>query len=427
MIKIYNEEVVRWAKEYSGGKFHALLTDTPYNLDTITKRFGKNGSSPAKYGKDGVFQRSSKGFMNQAWDTDVAFQPETWEMLGEHLYPGAFGMAFSGSRTWHRMAVAIEDAGFVIHPTIFGWLNGQGFPKATRISKKNNLDHHPFEGHRYGLQALKPAVEPIIVFQKPYEGKPIDNMLLTGAGALNIDGGRIPVNGTGYIINRFVDGAKPWGSGAGHEYNTEVATQGRWPSNFLFSESLTEQLDSQSGDLPAGTASANSGAMGYHGGRRGSTYEMSYKDNGGASRFFFQVQDQIDKSDPIFYTAKVSPKERSAGLGGFDGKTTDDGRNKPIDNPFLLGETVRKNNHPTVKPISLAKYLATILLPPIEYSPRRILIPFSGVASEMIGAGLAGWEEVVGIEFDKENGYVDTARKRLAHWLNDRGCEIINP
>jgi DNA modification methylase len=84
----------------------------------------------------------------------------------------------------------------------------------------------------------------------------------------------------------------------------------------------------------------------------------------------------------------------------------------------LHGATVKgRNNHPTLKPIDLCKYLATLLLPPVEYAPRRIFVPFSGSGSEMIGSGLAGWEHVVGVEFDTENNYVEIAKKRLAHWL----------
>jgi hypothetical protein len=384
---IHNEDAVKWATEYTGDKFHALLTDAPYHLTSITKRFGKSGSAPAKFGVDGAFQRASKGFMGTQWDGgDLVFRPETWEAFGNVLHDGAFGMAFSASRNWHRMAVAIEDAGFVLHPTIFLWAYGQGFPKATRVK-----GYDWFDGHRYGLQALKPAVEPIIVFQKPYDGKPVGNIVGTGAGALNIDGGRIPTK-EAVIINRFTNGAKPWGDAKGEDFETEVTMQGRWPSNLILTEDSAESLDGQSGELKAGTASANSGAMGYHGGVRGSTPEMSYKDNGGASRFFYTVSNQLDESDPVYYTAKVSPKERNAGLE-------------------------ERCGHPTVKPISLSTYLAKLLLPPVEYAPRRMFVPFSGVASEMIGAGLAGWEEIVGLENDTENGYVDIAKKRLEHWL----------
>ena len=423
--KIYNEDAVEWAKNYQKGKFHALLCDAPYHLTSIVKRFGKKDSAPAKFGTDGVYARAGKGFMGNTWDGgDLAFRPETWEAFGEVLYPGAFGMAFSASRNWHRMAVAIEDAGFILHPTIFLWAYGQGFPKATNISKqlhKQGKEDGMWEGHRYGLQALKPAVEPIIVFQKPYEGKPLDNIVETGAGSLNIDGGRVSVDSP-VTINRFTNGAKPWGDAKGEEFDTVLSSQGRWPSNLLLTEESAESLDTQTGELASGLMKAGTHKQSTNYGILNQYSPMEVEkdtiaDSGGASRFFYNVQTQIDENDPVYYCGKVSPKERNAGLDEFEEKTTTDGRNKPIDNAFLLGETLRKNIHPTLKPIDLCKYLATLLLPPIDYAPRRIFVPFSGVASEMIGAGLAGWEHVVGVEFDKENGYVDIAEKRLEHWL----------
>lgn len=417
---IYNDDVVNWAENYEGEKFHALLCDPPYHLTSIVKRFGGKSSAPAQFGTDGVFSRSSKGFMGQVWDGgDVAFQPETWAAMMPVLHDGAFGMAFSASRNWHRLAVAIEDAGFIIHPTIFGWLNGQGFPKAHRVHKEGE---GVFDGHRYSLQALKPAVEPIIVFQKPYSGRPIDNILKTGAGTLNIDGSRIPLaDGDGYSINTFDDGAKPFGNGAGHKYTTlkykpkgirsgsgnyvgdnykslqsEVEVDGRYPSNFIIGEENTVYLDEQSGGRGGDTRKSKSlYDKGFWGNAEGGDVISGalYNDSGGASRFFFQVSSQIDEADPIYYCAKVGAKERSAGLE-------------------------EKNPHPTLKPLDLCTYLAKLLLPPIEYAPRRILVPFSGVASEMIGCYKAGWEEVVGIEFDKENGYIDIAEKRIEYWRN---------
>lgn len=464
--KIYNEDAVGWAKNYEKGRFHALLTDAPYHLTSITKRFGKNGSAPAKFGDDGVFQRASKGFMGTQWDGgDVAFRPETWEAFGQVLYPGAFGMAFSASRNWHRMAVAIEDAGFIIHPTMFFlWINGQGFPKATRVK-----GHEEFDGHRYGLQALKPSVEPIIVFQKPYDGKPVENITSTGAGALNIDGGRIALaSGDEYTINEFEDGMKPWGNGAGHKYKSkkvEILSNhsrsansakskgiygdskaqethqtsgqliGRWPSNLIIDTESAERLDAQTGNLghaPQSNGNAPVGEIsrGVTPLRRGNLVVRN--DSGGASRFFYQVSTQLDEADPFLYCAKVSPKERNAGLDDLpnlersfmnthNGNPEDGETWHPIDD--RTGElrdrfkSISRNPHPTLKPIDLCKYLATLLLPPNEYAPRRIFVPFSGSGSEMIGAGLAGWEHVVGVEFDKENGYVDVAMKRLEHWL----------
>lgn len=444
--KIYNEDAVEWAKNYQKGKFHALLCDAPYHLTSIVKRFGKTKESDntltsekVRNRSDGYSRMIAGGFMGNTWDGgDLAFRPETWEAFGQVLYPGAFGMAFSASRNWHRMAVAIEDAGFILHPTIFLWAYGQGFPKATRIdtqiqpkaeqeivgkSNRHNskefgkgggnpvYNTHPggvpdltmptdemaarWVGHRYGLQALKPAVEPIIVFQKPYEGKPLDNIVSSGAGALNIDGGRIPTSSP-VTINRFTNGAKPWGDAKGEEFDTVLSSQGRWPANLILEDDVARALDAQTGTLtsgkPAGVKNAKNNIYGEYG---TGLPVIGIGDSGGASRFFYNVQSKLDESDPVYYCGKVSPKERQAGLED-------------------------KNVHPTLKPIDLCRYLATLLLPPVEYAPRRLFIPFSGVGSEMIGAGLAGWEQICGVEFDTENGYVDIAEKRLQHWLGEK-------
>lgn len=422
--KINNQDVNIWSKEYEGEPFHALLCDAPYHLTTITKRFGKDGSAPAKFGTDGAFGRVAKGFMGQEWDGgDVAFRPETWHGLGKHLYPGAFGMTFGGSRTAHRIACAIEDAGFIIHPMI-GWVYGSGFPKATHVK-----GHVEFEGHRYGLQALKPAMEPIIVFQKPYDpevGNSVANITKTGAGALNIDAGRIPLqNGETYNINRFDDGMKPFGDGAGHSYTTlktgsgkgqkgsvldqskterngedwEGSSLGRWPANFVIDNTVSSVLDAQSGHLTRGKMSPEISKRSTSGSPNGiygkfdinAPLTETYGDSGGASRFFFNVETTLEDTDPFIYEKKASQKERKAGMG----------------------EDV--NTHPTLKSISLTTYLSKLLLPPAEYADRRLLVPFSGVASEMIGGLLAGWEYVEGIELTPE--YVPIAHKRLKHWI----------
>lgn len=156
-----------------------------------------------------------------------------------------------------------------------------------------------------------------------------------------------------------------------------------------------------------------------------------YGDSGGASRFFhqsdwaYEIEERIAAADPVRYCAKASKAEREGGLDPmqikllgmmevFDETTVDDGRETPIDNPYLRGETKRRNTHPTIKPISLTRYLATLLLPPADYAPRRILIPFAGAGSEAIGATLAGWEEVIGVELESQHVAIATAR--MAFW-----------
>jgi len=430
------------------GLFHAVLCDPPYEL----------------------------GFMGKDWDASgVAFHPETWRKIGEHLHPGAFLMAFASSRGWHRLACAIEDAGFIIHPTIFGWSFGSGFPKATRIDtqvdKAAGAEHlrEPFTrpdfaarsnkteqrasqvicgekgqytapatplarawaGHRYGLQALKPAVEPIIVAQKPYSGKPVDCITRTGAGALNVDGGRIASSPEDKAAMDAKASRNPTGKTAATVPFVPGVCQpsnalGRWPANFLLlDEEAAAALDRQSGV----TVSKSGGSSGTHfsAGEPGMPTpdrpRGGHNDTGGASRFFYNVQSQLDAADPIKYQAKASRRERDAGLEGLPVKEApfrqvqsewkSDARH-PDGGYQTAPQPKARCTHPTVKPIDLARYLATLLLPPADYAPRRILVPFSGVGSEMIGAMLAGWEEVVGIERDAE--YAEIARLRLAHW-----------
>ena len=203
---IHGDMLVELPKLHAAGeRFHACVCDPPYNLTTISKRFGKEGSAPAQHGTDGAFARASRGFMNAKWDTAIAFYPETWRAVYDVLLPGAYLVAFASTRGYHRMVCAIEDAGFVIHPML-AWVFGSGFPKAADASKA--IDRHlggvrevvgftqgrssavhngrqsvgcpdaitapatpeaaAWEGWKYGLQSMKPAVEPICCAQKPF-------------------------------------------------------------------------------------------------------------------------------------------------------------------------------------------------------------------------------------------------------------------
>lgn len=426
MYLLHHSELLEWISKYQGPQFHAVLSDPPYHLTSITERFGKEGSKPAKFGDDGAFSRASRGFMQTSWDGgDIAFRAETWEAIKSVVLPGAFGMAFASSRGYHRMAAAIEDAGFIIHPSIFLWCRGTGFPKATTISGQCRtrrgavkfqhgyaltnwaMENLPYEerlkwyrhekamaGHRYGGQVLKPAVEPIIVFQKLYDGKALENILETGAGCLNIKNSQIKFN----------------------------EDRGRWPANFIVDQESADLLDQQSGVLNSGKGhvvkrSKGNGfrqiALGDFRNLAEQHYE-TFGDSGGASRFFFQYQEnQIDEADLVKYTTKASNAERDAGISRNPTKVND-GRPSEIDNPYQRGETERINIHPTTKPIDLTRYLASILLPPEEYGTRRLFVPFAGVASEMIGGLLAGWDEAVGVEMEKE--YVEIGNQRLQHW-----------
>ena len=525
--EIITADVLEWAASYTGPLFHALLCDPPYHLTTITKRFGKEGAAPAT---GGVYERSSRGFMGQTWDGgDIAFRPETWAAFLPLLQPGAFCMAFASARGWHRMVIAIEDAGFLIHPSIFVWLYGSGFPKATRIDTQidraadaerpvvGEVTRHghnagtgagsfsknayegmtgvqrtepvtgpatelakAWEGHRYGSQAIKPAAEPIIVFQKPYDGRPIENITRTGAGALNVDAGRIGVGGDKQEGGHA--GRTPiHGGGIVDRVATDQAV-GRWPANFAISHRpgcrkvgtqrvqgslIDKPFEGQvkafadgglGGPRPArgigdadgmetvdvwecvdecpvwrlnaqvGERTSGSGPVfrkqdgGYNKDWPMGVQASIYGDSGPVSRFFYnadwsdEVEQRLDTTDPVRYEEKASRSEREEGLrfvlpcvkcGSIESEThtaTVEGKEIEV--------ACRRDTHPTVKPIGLARWLATLLLPPDRYAPRRLLVPFAGVGSEIIGAKQAGWEEVVGVELHEE--YVKVALPRLA-------------
>lgn len=493
-------DVLEWAASYDGPKYHALLCDPPYEL----------------------------AFMGKDWDkSGIAFNPDTWAALTEHLHSGAFGMAFASARGWHRLACAIEDAGLRIHPSIFGWAQGSGFPKATRVKDKGpvyrwqwinrlgnwirKIRHLPprynvaqiFDGHRYGLQAMKPALEPIIVFQKPYEGKPVECITATGAGALWVDGGRIGTadNDPNWRRATGQNGGADSMFGVGNHYRPETLTQGRWPANLVLTHLPTcervgvKRVDCSDPRRADGSVNASWGTSGiYSGANSEGMNKPNYADpdgketvadwrcepecpvrrlgemsgerksgaitagqpsgrnmghieldrkvaydrpvqpqsipasTGTAARFFYQadwsheIAERLAAADPIRYVPKAARKERDAGLEGFaDGETLgNDLRLKErIENgQSTNGRTAKKarNPHPTVKPIALARWLAALLLPPDAYAPRRLLVPFCGSGSEMVGAGLVGWEEITGIEFDADTCAI--AEARLDHWLN---------
>lgn len=413
------DRIENWVDSYKGEPFHALFADPPYHLTSISKRFGKKNSAPAKEGKDGAFSRLSRGFMGEEWDGgDIAFRPETWYAFHRMLHPGAFCMAFASSRGWHRLAVAIEDAGYIIHPTIFLWAQGQGLPKATRIDRQIKDDDELAEawgGHRYGLQALKPAVEPIIVFQKPYEGRPIENIVDTGAGGLNIDGSRIPHNEEIKLLP--AQDIKYFGGMTRKADTPSLVEEGRYPSNFIIGDvEASHKLDEQSGHLqsgkPSGVRKAQNNIYGEYAVGQPIT---GYGDSGGASRYFYRVQEALDEASSVFYTSKASPSERDAGLDDYEYQVAG-GMQARRDGSLDGHITKRRNPHPTVKPIDLNRYLAGLLLPPEVYKPRRLLNPFFGVGSEAIGALMAGWDFVEGIEMS--DLYAKIGLDRIKHWCN---------
>ena len=386
-----------------GKQIDSVVTDPPYHLTSIVERYGKDGSAPAK-DKDGLYQRQARGFMGKEWDGgDIAFRTDTWKLAYDLLKPGGYLLAFSASRNYHRMAVAIEDAGFEIRDQIM-WIYGSGFPKSLNIGKaidkklgnerevvgkgkpmsslgvmhddnwQSDNEYNETKGNSeyegWGT-ALKPAHEPIVLARKPISEKSVaDNVLKYGTGAINIDGCRIQGNDIGgerkITSRKYRNEDGVWtdeNSGMDNEQNSfaDADPRGRFPANVMHSGLNTEW-----------------------------------------ARYF--------------YCPKVSQEERNKGLDHLPTKKTSsmsgrrdshDMEGYSIDND-VTGRfvTERKNIHPTVKPIELMKYLCRLVTP----KGGTVLDPFMGSGSTGIAAKDEGFD-FIGIE--KEQEYFDIANARI--------------
>ena len=357
-------------------------------------------------------------FMGKKWDYDVPSE-EIWCECLRVLKPGGHLLAFAGTRTQHRMAVRIEDAGFEIRDMI-AWVYGSGFPKSLDVSKaidKNaGMDREDKcprpqdapvtdtakQWSGWGT-ALKPALEPITVARKPLAGTVAENVLQHGTGALNIDGCRVTtsdnLNGGAYADNGSDrhDGTTAWrykrDGGAG-EFEQPT---GRWPANLIHdgSDEVVELFPSSK----AGTQIKPKGTGGMWTGKSNDPCGPQYGDSGSAARFF--------------YSPKASKADRERGLENapvVDAATMVDREpdSAGIKNARAgAGRTSgSKNPHPTVKPIALMRYLIRLVTPPNGV----VLDPFMGSGT----TGLAALDEqqsFIGIE--REDIYFQIAQRRL--------------
>lgn len=342
----------------------------------------------------------SLGFMGKAWDkTGIAFSVGLWRAALRVLKPGGHLLSFGGTRTYHRLTCAIEDAGFEIRDSLL-WLYGTGFPKSLNI------------GDGIGT-ALKPAYEPIVLARKPLDGTVAANVLKWGTGGLNIDGGRID----GTPRTTHADGNhKGQGTAIGavalEPGHISAGAQGRWPANVMLDEEAAAQLDEQSGERKVSGAARNGKPA--TAARTGGVTDYAMRvgngalhaDSGGASRFF--------------YVAKASRKEREAGCEALPlksaGETTDreDG-SAGLNSPRAgAGRTSgARNHHPTVKPVQLMRYLVKLVTPPNGL----VLDPFAGSGSTGIACVKEG-KRFIGIELEPD--YIDIAQARIAHAIGGR-------
>lgn len=446
-VSLYEGDVLDRLKELPDNHFDALLCDPPYGLS----EHGDIAPVLASWLSGQPYKHHKKGFMGKDWDSFVP-GPEVWKEVFRVLKPGAFCLVFSGTRTLDLMGLALRLAGFEVRDCV-SWLYGSGFPKSHNISKAldkqagaerevlgirnrsgkeagtfgamagNNTITAPAtpaakQWDGYGT-ALKPAWEPALLVQKPLEKTFANNVVEHGCGALNIDGCRV---GDETVLTRHTcSSGDDRGHWAGNK-STGAATEhtGRFPANLILDEEAAVALDATQ---PVSKSKKSTGT-----GKKLDTQEQGwgfksmpggFADSGGPSRFF--------------YCAKVSPGERNAGLGGLPNKVkpggmrTSNGDAEKGTATFDQGfqDTVVKNHHPTLKPLALTEYLAKLLLVPArdDGQPRRILVPFAGTSSEVIGCLKAGWDEVAGIEMSSD--YISIGQARIQHWVE--GCEVKRP
>ena len=404
------------------------------------------------------------GFMGKKWDASgIAYDSTVWGECLRVLKPGGHLLAFGGTRTWHRLAVAVEDAGFEIRDNI-AWMYGSGFPKSLDVSKaidkaagvereiighairpdgtrRINLHKTPGSSFRSGSNdktitapatseaekwegwgtALKPAFEPIVVARKPLTGTVAGTVLEWGTGGLNIDVSRIgsdsrfsPPGGIPNGANNYVNTDKH----RNVDYPSKIV-QGRWPANVILDEYTAGLLDEQSGVVKSAGKYKNPGVVKELGTRgwqendnflnqmaRKSLRDNSYaNETGGASRFF--------------YVAKASKRDRNEGLDGLEARIGENG-NKWTDQDYRRGDekptTARQNFHPTVKPTALMRYLVKLVTPP----GGTVLDPFTGSGSTGKAAVLEGFQ-FVGVELTEDYLPIIEGRLKWAIENQDEG------
>jgi site-specific DNA-methyltransferase (adenine-specific) len=396
-------------KELPDNSIDSIVTDPPYEL----------------------------GFMGKSWDASgVAYDVSVWRECLRVLKPGGHLLSFGGSRTYHRMACAIEDAGFQIRDQIM-WVYGSGFPKSLNIGKaldkvagaerevigkiRNNqpggtsafaeggvgsyqrgdaterdivggpVTPEAKEWDGWGT-ALKPSHEPIVLARKPLVGTVANNVLTHGTGGINIDGCRVGdelmVNPSGSTNPRIA-----MGNGWREDAQPTVAN-GRFPANFIHDGS--DEVLQLFPDAKGGTWNTTKGARHFNNDGEPTGYATSKSDSstGSAARFF--------------YCAKASKKDRNEGLDQFPEVSVGSLNMRTDSHAERNGETTApaKNHHPTVKPTDLMRYLCRLITPPNG----TVLDPFTGSGSTGKAAVLEGFS-FIGVEQSEE--YIAIAEARI--------------
>ena len=434
-IQLLNGDCLDKLKELEPNSIDSIVTDPPYGLS----------------------------FMGKKWDYDVPSQ-QIWEECMRILKPGGHLLSFAGSRTYHRMAVRIEDAGFDIRDQIM-WIYGSGFPKSHNIGKavdkiegnerevvgskgsyrdmrggaldpnltkdRDRLEIIETKGtsqwEGWGT-ALKPAHEPIVLARKPLVGTVANNVLEYGVGGLNIDGCRVGNESRTYDLTMTSGNFETTNGGKNIKSDTKTV-EGRFPANIILDEEAGKILDQQSGKLNKQAKCKTDNKSGwqneYVGGDKVNAIERKlYLDEGGASRFFYcpkaQKKDRNEGMPENVETFIQRPRREDGSViykETHPEEWNEVMKSKPRKEKTSLGAseeklqtqtTATKNIHPTVKPTELMKYLVRLVTP----KGGVVLDPFMGSGSTGKAAVLEGMN-FIGIEREKE--YYQIAQQRIEH------------
>lgn len=426
MIRVLQGDCREVMATLADATFDACVTDPPYHLVSIYKRFANEARNGATVGKH-AYGRHAKGFMGKTWDGGaVAFEPETWSKVLRVLKPGAHLIAFGGTRTYHRMACAIEDVGFEVRDAIM-WHYGSGFPKSHDVSKgidkaaraerevvgikpgheefanratkghiefKNGTEgfdrpwmHDDAARERYHQQtapatdaarqwagwgtALKPATEIICLARKPLIGTVAANVLAHGTGALNIAGCRVEAGDGDYShpgdLTKRPMGSHAWAEGSGTKVTQAPPNAiGRWPANVIHdgSDEVLAAFPEQSGGGTPERRAADKFRNTFGDFKGNETEEGIAGSFGNAARFF--------------YSAKANAGDRL------------------------------QSKHPTVKPVDLMAYLCRLITPP----GGLVLDPFAGSGTTGMACMREGFDAIL---IEREAEYVADIRRRLQH------------
>jgi site-specific DNA-methyltransferase (adenine-specific) len=449
-VRLFHGDCLDVLRGLPDNSVDAVCTDPPYDLTnrtpdvmgcedcgrTLGGRDGRPGACP-RCGGSLTRQRSrqGKGFMGKAWDgTGIAFRPDVWVECLRVLRPGGHLLAFGGTRTFHRLACAVEDAGFEIRDSI-AWLYGSGFPKSLDVSKAidkaagatrattgtaqgarngngQNVDYGAWESAKFGIYerrdfpatdaarqwqgwgtALKPAFEPVVVARKPLTGPVAANVTAWGTGALNIDATRIEGGTRPLIISKSEPSTGILGDGLNGSSHGGSTTSGRWPANVVLDESQSDALDQMSGETVSAIRPSTGRLMfgravsgSQEGGSIADSTDRGHVDSGGASRFFYTAKADAKERIRLPSISGTSPNSANRRCAGC-GRSEITGTRCECPEPNWERETPGHVSHPTVKPLSLMRWLVRLVTPP----GGTVLEPFAGSGTTVEACVLEGF------------------------------------